>query len=358
MSTTFVQQSNAYRLVPNNNFHDRLPGKTFTVKKDMTGLFLEEIECFELPAKRYANNDVTARRILDTFLDRPFGTGVLLCGEKGSGKSLLAKTISAQAAKDGIPSIVINAPWTGDAFYQLIQAIEQPALVIFDEFEKVYSQEEQEQVLTLLDGMYPSKKLYLFTCNNKYKIDSNMKNRPGRIYYMLDFNGLAPEFIQEYCADNLKKQLAKQQDILKISQVFSDFNFDMLKALVEEINRYDEPPLEAVKMLNLKPEFSSQATFTISVKHETKKVKRTHGEFNGNPILQSCRVSFIEVDPCPPGEDPKDWDEDSYQEIIVEPKHMAGMDTSTGKYTFCKDGYTVELLREEKRHISAYDYIG
>jgi len=90
-----------------------------------------------------------------TFTDRSNSTGVLLTGEKGSGKTLLAKHLSIMGYDMGIPTIVINSAWTGDSFNKLIQDIEQPLIVMFDEFEKVYNREEQEKMLTLLDGVYP-----------------------------------------------------------------------------------------------------------------------------------------------------------------------------------------------------------
>jgi hypothetical protein len=80
-------------------------------------------------------------------------------------------------AKQGVPTIVINAPWCGDKFNTLIQSIQQPCIVMFDEFEKVYSSEEQEAMLTLLDGIYSSKKLFLLTSNDKWRVDSHMRNR-------------------------------------------------------------------------------------------------------------------------------------------------------------------------------------
>jgi hypothetical protein len=66
----------------------------------------------------------------------------------------------------------------------------------------------QDAILTLLDGTYPSNILFLLTVNDKHKITTNMRNRPGRIYYTLDFAGLTPEFIREctflrFCAELL-----------------------------------------------------------------------------------------------------------------------------------------------------------
>ena len=63
---------------------------------------------------------------------------------------------------------------------------------IIDEFEKIFSGEKQQHILTLLDGVFSTHKLFLLTCNDKWKIDSHMRNRPGRIYYMIEFEGLEP----------------------------------------------------------------------------------------------------------------------------------------------------------------------
>ena len=130
----------------------------------------------------------TSSRILNTFLDRPRSTGVLLVGEKGSGKTLLAQYTAIIAANEkNIPTIVINKPWHGDQFNAFIQSIDQPAVILFDEFEKTYRRGDgdinyQEKILTLFDDVYSSQKLFLLTCNDKYRMNSHMMNRPGRLY--------------------------------------------------------------------------------------------------------------------------------------------------------------------------------
>ena len=72
-----------------------------------------------------------------------------------------------------------------------MQDIEQPCIILFDEFEKVYDDQDQEKALTLLDGVFPSRKLFIMTVNNKWRVNEHMRNRPGRIYYMLDFAGFS-----------------------------------------------------------------------------------------------------------------------------------------------------------------------
>lgn len=238
----FFRNGNMFRVADDKavEVHEKLPVGNYIVKQDpFENFFLQEVDTYTQVRKLYGNTQRFADRIMSTFLDRAASTGVLLNGEKGSGKTLLAKTLSIEAAKQGIPTITINNAWTGDDFSKLIQDIEQPAILLFDEFEKVYDEKSQEYILTLLDGVFPTKKLFVLTCNDKWRINQHMRNRPGRLFYMLDFYGLDADFIREYCNDNLQ---AKEhiEKIVSIASLFDQFNFDMLKAMVEEMNRYDE----------------------------------------------------------------------------------------------------------------------
>lgn len=241
--TYYLKQGDQFFIASQSalNLHTALPVGTYTVgwSEALGQYYLKEILPFDLKdkVKLYGDTVQQARRILHTFQARAGqSTGVLLAGQKGSGKTLLAKYISVRAAAElGVSTIVINEPWSGERFNAFIQTIRQPAIVLFDEFEKVYrktaeveaaefskQQAEQERlmrhgvaysstnaesslisnpsqdaILTLLDGVYPSTMLFLFTVNDKTKISQNMMNRPGRIYYVLDFSGLDSNFISD-----------------------------------------------------------------------------------------------------------------------------------------------------------------
>jgi hypothetical protein len=39
--------------------------------------------------------------------------------------------------------------------------------------------------------------------NDKFKVNQHMRNRPGRIFYMIEYKGLDKQFIREYCQDRL-----------------------------------------------------------------------------------------------------------------------------------------------------------
>jgi hypothetical protein len=358
----FLKSGNTFRVSSKEamDLHDQLPAGNYVVKEmPMDGpLYLEMIDSFEIKGKKYGDLNKNTDRILNTFMSRPAATGVMLAGEKGSGKSLLAKNLAIQAAERlQIPTIVINAPWVGDKFNSFIQSIEQPVVVLFDEFEKVYDSDDQEKALTLLDGVFPSKKLFVLTCNDKWRIDQHMRNRPGRLFYMLDYKGLDANFIMEYCNDNLKPTLLKHAEKLcQIASLFNQFNFDMLKATVEEMNRYDEGPEDALRMLNVKPEFDSGNKFTMKVIRNGEEVKADDietSEWNGNPLQSDVRIHLKEYELTKDEDGDFDW---NWGTIRFTPAELKKIDSQTGKFVFANaNGVQLVLSKVKEQSYSYYD---
>ena len=365
--TYFLKNGTSYRISSRESMdlHEILPAGNYIIKQEpMTGeYFLESINDFVINYKTYGNHTRNCDRILQTFLDRPNTTGVMLAGEKGSGKSLLAKAVSISGVDRGIPTIVINSPFHGDRFNSFIQSIDQECIVLFDEFEKTYDRETQESILTLLDGVFPSKKLFLLTCNDKWRIDSNMRNRPGRIYYMIDFAGLDKDFIHEYCVDNLKDQ----QHIEKIAQIsclFSEFNFDMLKALVEEMNRYNEPPEQALKILNAKPEFDeSKCSYSIDLIVEGIPIDPDLVDttcWTGNPLRDNIHVEFKKYETNNASDtesDESDCERDNWdwKSVSVAPSDLKKIDSNIGRFVFVNDQVTFVLTKIKEKKASFYN---
>ena len=373
----FLKSGKSFRVSSKEamDLHEQLPAGNYTIKEDNFGnLYLESIDSFEIKGKTYGDHTKNADRIMNTFLDRPASTGVMLTGEKGSGKSLLAKELAIKGASLGMPTIVINAPWTGDKFFSFLQQIDQPSIILFDEFEKVYSSDEQESILTLLDGVFPSRKLFVLTCNDKWRVDSHMRNRPGRIYYMLDYKGLTNDFIIEYCEDNLKNQTYIEK-ICAIASLFSQFNFDMLKALVEEMNRYDEAPEEALKMLNSKPEFDEGNKYQIEMEVAGIAVDQKHlenKEWSGNPLQSQVRVEYKVFEDGRPYIEPagkrtsshddeitqivgaSDNDEWDWESAKFQPGDLTKIDPKVGKFIFMNKARQKLVLTRIKEKQSYY----
>jgi hypothetical protein len=327
------------------DLHEALPAGNYTVKFDQmsSSFYLEQIDSFEVGHRLYGRTPAQAQRILNTFQDRTVSTGVMLSGEKGSGKTLLARLLSVQAAEQGMPTIVINSAWCGDQFNAFLQMIDQPCVVLFDEFEKVYDREDQEKMLTLLDGVYPSKKLFVLTCNDKWRVDQHMRNRPGRIYYMLEFRGLDLAFVREYCEDNLVNK-HHIDSVCTVSTVFDQFNFDMLKALVEEMNRYNESAQEAMEMLNAKPEFSNDINYSVTLQPKGQDIDHKLVEttqWHGNPLTQALSLDY-KVYADPDSRD-SDWDWETCRFVTAD---LRQIDSYKGRFVFVNaDGDRVTLSR-------------
>jgi hypothetical protein len=240
---------------------------------------------------------------------------------------------------------VINRDWSGDNFFKLLQDIDQPCVVLFDEFEKVYAREKQEEILTLLDGVFNSKKLYILTVNDKWRVDAHMRNRPGRIFYLLDFKGLDQGFIREYCEDNLNNKQYVDQ-ICSLTSLFGEFNFDMLKALVEEMNRYNESPSEALEMLNAKPEYDDGANYKVELLVSGKETDSSPSVWKGNPLnAKGIRIGY-DPDPADPNSD--------YEEVQFVSEHLINLNSQEGKFIFEDKGSRLILTRIRDR--APYDY--
>jgi len=238
--------------IPPGTFMDSIPPAIYTVNWDkLQGFFLTNVDDkFKVPSRIFGSNETLgrAKKIVTTFLDRDQNTGISLKGEKGSGKTMLAQVVGNNLIDLGIPVIVINSPYGGQAFVEFIDKLG-ICCVFIDEFGKKYPADSdsnngdgsvtQEDLLTFFDGESRSKRMIIITENNSHEISEFMQSRPGRIYYTFSYKKLGKGVLREYMAfkgvDN-----DTQEKIEAFYAESKNFNFDMLQAIVEEFQRYGD----------------------------------------------------------------------------------------------------------------------
>ena len=181
-----------------------------------------------------------------------------MTGDKGSGKSELAKRTCNKLVKEGVPVILIEEPHAGDYMCSFIKDLGTVA-IFYDEFAKMFSKSDnpdtkhdpQSELLSLMDGAIPGKRLFLLTENNERDINSYLMNRPGRIFYHFRYSKLEDEVVQEFCNEMKIPKNIKTQ-ILNQSRTLEKFSFDMLQAIVEEYFRYKSPIDEIIDNMNIR----------------------------------------------------------------------------------------------------------
>jgi hypothetical protein len=131
--------------------------------------------------------------------------------------------------------------------------------------------------------------------------------------------------------------------------MFDQFNFDMLKALCEEMNRYDESPQQSLTMLNTHPEGDSGGTFTVQMFHKNVELPETQyspAQFGGNPVAQR----EISCEHYRPTEDEDDYDTHYFTLV---PENLKQVVASDGSFVYVQGEYRVVFKRKK---YAAHDY--
>lgn len=249
-----------YHVVPDaSSVLDKLPPAIYQVNQNpITGAFYLSLvnNSFPLPTKIFNFNNIDVSSDLDQlFIERyekeTGNLGVLLTGIKGTGKSLLLKKTANQAILKGYPIILVENSFDSSALASFLSSIKQSTAILFDEFEKRYSDRSdrdnsQEGLLSLFDGTSATHNLFILTANDSAKVNPFFINRPSRIRYVIDYTALTKEFIEQYLKDYLTDKSIIGNVLNEILEI-DDINFDILKTVADEINIMS--PKESVKTI-------------------------------------------------------------------------------------------------------------
>jgi len=266
-----IVQKKINRLEPNNYI--------LNFNKSNESFYLEETDTFSLPSNLYHDFNSKSDKVLTTFDKLNKNQGVLISGHKGTGKTILAKDI---CIKSKLPVLIINQPFYGDVFNSFIDSIKQEVVLFFDEFEKTYSDpKHQESLLTLMDGVYKNKILFIFTTNS-VELNDFLFNRPSRIRYNFKFDSINNETLR-LIIDDLLENKEHEEELIKVIKTLGNVGVDLVISLIEEVNIFDENPIKVLDNLNVRLE-KSKFKYVAHIKDEYQKKIRVEGVVNKSPM--------------------------------------------------------------------------
>lgn len=239
------------------------------------GFYLEETEIKLSHGKIYGDAQNIADHVAEAFEknDPNKNLGVLFSGEKGLGKTLTTRLV-LEKFYGKKPIIIISEYINGMTdFISNFKG----CVVLMDEFEKFTggntdSEDEnsltkQESLLSIFDGNTGcSGNLFLLTVNNTYKLNENLKSRPGRMRYHYKFTSENATVVRNYCNDNLNnKEII--EDVVETLGGAGFVSMDILSSFVDELNKFpDKKPSEVLKYFNIENENAYEnfrATFKV-----------------------------------------------------------------------------------------------
>jgi len=252
--------------------------------------YLEQKEyLYKIPKKLYGGMDKYVEFYWNSFVRTNYTGGLILTGQKGSGKTMISATLCNLAISRGMQVIEITNVKFSTGLLRFLDELDN-VVFFFDEFGKNFNNTEQDKMLTLLSDISGKERIVFITENVPHRISEFIRNRPGRVKYSLHFNKLPLKVVEEFCEEKgVEGEFYKE--FLEAYKGIVTFQFDHLMAIVEE--HLSNPTMEfntLVELLNIDDMAGERTLIFLSASN-----KETGNDIN----LISCSpetmpVNFLE----------------------------------------------------------------
>lgn len=234
-----------------SNFVELKPIIYRIVKNDKDWFNLKEVsENYPRKKKLYGPIFKVLFRIGRLIKLKLFGSISILCtGKKGLGKTTTSNEICNTLIKDGIPIIEIKYIDVTTNLIEFLSNFRNCAIYI-DEFGKIFNNDYQEKMLTLLNKNDEYYNVFILGENELYKISNFLLDRMERIRYHVRHDRISKDDLDEYAKDN-----GMSNDIItnlaRINGKSSVISYDTLEVVAEEHKLFPELPFEElVEIMN------------------------------------------------------------------------------------------------------------
>lgn len=210
-------------------------------------LYLTKVgEKFNLPPKVYDIESAFIKKAVSAWRKSDKNLGILLNGYKGGGKTMTAKLISNEI---NIPVIVVDHAY--DGLPDIISQLNFDCIVLIDEYEKIFSDDERGLLLSVMDGTKTqSNKILFLLTTNTMRVNDNLINRPSRIRYLKEYRDLSKKAIEEIVDDLLVNKEFRSDTIDVISELES-ITMDSVVEIIKESNAHNENPKKFIEYFNV-----------------------------------------------------------------------------------------------------------
>lgn len=259
--------------------YDLIPSNVYKLNYDSWSgeLFMTESSSLNMPHKLYQTNSdkLFKTRVLSFYhATKQNTTGVMLAGEKGTGKSVNAKQIAIESE---LPIIIIDGKIPERTLTTFFSKFEQEVCLLFDEVEKNFN---TERLLEFLDGVEKTcKKLIIFTCNDLKRVSEYMQDRCSRVRYLRKFTAadnleFLPQLIKDYGIENpeeVANYCKERIGLLSMDNILAFLNeIKMVSAETKEDPSIQYTLDDIIAFMNI----SKKGQFTISEQKEN--TEKTH----------------------------------------------------------------------------------
>jgi energy-coupling factor transporter ATP-binding protein EcfA2 len=328
----FLNNSGTVRVIEldKNTIQESLTPAIYEVNyNQMTGYYLTyTTDKYKLPKYILGSTNKRVDKVINTYNNEPNkNTGVLLLGEKGSGKTLLSQVLTNKMVEQGVPVVTVNTTFSDSSFVNFIKSLDN-VCIIFDEFDKHYyklkdegdSTESQTEILKLFEDNNDkkSKNLNIIIANNEYRISDFLMDRPSRFKYRWRYNKVELEVVEELCAIH-KLDEDKVKQLIDYSKSVRLFSFDILEAIIKECLLYSNDDFQdVIKDMNV-PSIKQDVKYRIEeVEYKGKTYKAKKEEYITNYFNFSKICTAIQNENLPDMNTSYSLDKCVYSDGIIE----------------------------------------